>query len=148
MNMPQEVVFYQDVNATVTNARVIIAGRMYPTAQITSVGIAETPVSKVGGWVMIAVGLLTALCFSLSFIPDAVREVRIYTGGYFSSLAILGMVIGFALVAGGIVFISLRKPKYLLRIGVSFMESDALLSPDRRYLESIAAAINAALTRR
>jgi len=55
---------------------------------------------------------------------------------------------GSGLVAGGIVFISLRKPKYMLKIGVSFMESDALLSPDRRYLEAIAAAINTALTRR
>ena len=148
MSIPQEYIYFQDINATVTSQRVIIAGRFYPTANITSVGVTVLPRSNIGGWVMIAVGVLTSLCFLLSFVPDTEREVRTLTGGYFPSLGVIGLGIGLGLIAGGILFMTLRKPKYLLRIGSSYLESDALISPDRGYLEAIAVAINNALPRR
>lgn len=148
MTTPQEYVFFQDVNATVTNQRVIIAGRFYPTANITSVGVIKMPSSNTGGWVMIAVGAITSMCSMVSFLPDSVREIRVLTSGYFTALGIVGLLVGLGLIAGGILFITKRKPKYLLRIGSSYMESDALISPDYAYLNSIAMAINNALPRR
>lgn len=138
-----EYVFYQDTAVLVTNYRVVLFGRTFATNTISSINISEQPANRTPGTVIAATGILLLAC-GILFAAISLNPFENMS----STIAILGVVVGVAMLIGGMVLSSRAKPKVYLWVGGAYGGSDALLFPDRVYAERVAQMIGMAMTRR
>lgn len=132
VSMPsEETVYFTDGRVTITNARAIIGEKTYAMINITSVSMGEIPPNKSLGIALILVGVLGAVCVSM------VGESWIGAG-----------VWALIVVGGGIWALTVPKPKYVVRIGSASGEKNALVSPNREYIQKIVLALNEAIIKR
>jgi len=118
-----EIIFYQDSNVTVTQARFITNSKTYAMRNISSVHIFEIVKSRTLPVLMIVIGIL--LLFS-------------------NDLRIAGIFI--VVVAALILF--LTKNEFSVRISTNSGEANSIISKDRLYIESIVKALNEAIIHR
>lgn len=150
----QETVFYQDEGILITNTRAVFGAKTYSMANITSVSTHFVPANRMPGIIAAIVGgLLTACCGLLAISPLLTLGSSDYSGdtsGIFRSVAVLviGAVIGLLILAGGVALAIMSKPTYVVRIGSTSGEADALASKNKEYIERIVVAMNEAIIKR
>lgn len=125
-----ETTYYSEGDVLITNARVVLGGKTYSMANVTSVAIGTAPANNKPAIAVLVVGALMAAC-SMG-----------------SSQGIVGVIFGLILAGVGIYLLTQAKPNYVVRLGSSSGESDGLISRDRGYIEKIVKAINDAIIRR
>jgi hypothetical protein len=132
-----EQTFYSDSQVHVTNARLIIAGKTYALANITSVEAMKISPSKGGVVWCVILGVIFGF-FGLLLVGDR-----------YSSVAA-----GFMLLLGGFLFVVAffvskgLTPSCALRIASTSGEVDALRDENSSRIERITAAINEAIVSR
>jgi hypothetical protein len=115
-----EVTFYQDINVTVTQSRYVTNSKTYAMRNISSVHIFEIIKSKTLPIVMIIFG-------GLMLLSEASR------------------VLGFILLAIGILILALIKNEFTIRISTNAGEVNSIVSKDRSYVQNIVHALNDAI---
>ncbi|CAN7609148.1 DUF6232 family protein [Caballeronia sp. LjRoot34] len=116
---PNETVFFQRGNVSVTNARFIVPGQTYAMSNVTSIKHVETPPSKLPGWLLIIGGAV--FCFG-----------KIW-------------VLGLLLIAGGAGVLWKAKGKYDVMLQTSSGEVRAFGSTDPGLVREIVMALNEAI---
>jgi hypothetical protein len=116
----KEVVFYQDQQVTVTQARFISQGKTYAMSNISSVSLYEIKRSRGLEVLMIIAGL--------------------------SMLAVDGArMFGLVTLMIAIALFFLLKNSYSVRIQSTSGEADGLISKDSEYVNKIVSAVNEAI---
>ena len=116
----------------VTNAQLVVQGKTYAMANITSVLLGIIPANRGPGIILAILGLVGFVgCVSS---PET-RENGLF-------------VVGLLMVIAGVAWALWEKPKYVVRIGSASGETDALVSPDGGYIRGIVQAINQAIVAR
>jgi hypothetical protein len=118
--LQNEVTFYQDVNVTVTQSRYVTNSKTYAMRNISSVHIFEIVKSKTLPIVMVILG-------GLMLLSDASR------------------ILGFILLAIGILILALIKNEFTVRISTNAGEVNSIVSKDRSYVQNIVNALNDAI---
>ncbi len=138
MSAAKEVTYLQDRNVLVTNTRAIMAGRAFAMANVTSVSISKT--TSYAGIYSLGVGVFGAMG---GFICAASSEPFSF-GALF-----LGIVFCAAFVIlGWLLLSSENRTTYTVIIGSSGGEVNALASKDQAYIQTVVAAVNAAIIQR
>jgi hypothetical protein len=125
----EETTYYQDGQVTISNARAVLGAKTYAMTNITSVTMGEKPANRALGAVLVLAGG-AGLC----------------VGGAGDSSGAL--IVGVLLVIAGIALAILAKPSYIVKIGSAGGESDALIAPDKEYIQKIVNAVNEAIIKR
>jgi hypothetical protein len=118
--LQNEVTFYQDINVTVTQSRYVTNSKTYAMRNISSVHIFEIVKSKILPIVMVILG-------GLMLLSEASR------------------VLGFILLAIGILILVLIKNEFTVRISTNAGEVNSIVSKDRLYVQNIVNALNDAI---
>lgn len=118
--LQNEVTFYQDINVTVTQSRYVTNSKTYAMRNISSVNISEIVKSKTAPVLMIIAGVLMLFA----------NDIRI---------------LGFILLAVGILILALNKNEFTLRISTNAGEVNTIVSKDRLYVQNIVSALNDAI---
>lgn len=124
-----EKVYFQNSEATVTNARAIISGKTYAMSNITSVVMGEIAASY---GVPVVLTLFAAFVWFMG--------VQINESGV--------VVTGIVFVIVGVIWAMALKKQYVVRIGSASGESNALISQDQEYIQKIVNAMNKAIVER
>lgn len=119
-----EQTFLNEGGITVTNTRFIAGGQTYAMSGITSVKTLKHTPSKKGPIVLIILGLLGLAA------PDEAK------------------IIGFLLLAGGIAWLVLNKPKFSVMLSSASGEVEAYTSKDEKFISNVVNAINEAIIAR
>ncbi len=125
----QETVYLRSQDVLVTSARVVIGGKTYASANITSVCLVTILPNQAGGYLLVLAGG----AFFLSGLSG--REVLL-------------MVIGTALLIGALACFAGYKTKFAARIVASSSETDGVWSYDLSYAQRIVDAVNDAIAGR
>lgn len=118
-----EVMFYQDGNVTVSQARFITNSKTYAMRNISSVHIFEIVASRKLPVIMILIGFF--MLFS-----DSAR------------------VAGFIILALGVGILFLIKNEFAVRISTNSGEANSIISKDKAYIQTIVNALNEAIIHR
>ncbi|HTE01458.1 MAG TPA: DUF6232 family protein [Mucilaginibacter sp.] len=118
-----EVVFYQDVNVTVTQSRFVTNSKTYAMRNISSVHIFEIVKSKKFPIILAIIGVF--MLFS-----DAAR------------------VVGFFVLALGALLLFSIKNEFAVRISTNSGETNSIVSKDKMYVQKIVHALNEAIVHR
>ena len=118
--LQNEVTFYQDINVTVTQSRYVTNSKTYAMRNISSVHVFEIVKSKTAPVLMIIAGVLMLFA----------NDIRI---------------LGFILLAVGILILALNKNEFTLRISTNAGEVNTIVSKDRLYVQNIVSALNDAI---
>jgi hypothetical protein len=130
---PHEAVYYQDgTGLTVTSSRVIFGSKTFFLPNLTSLRVAELPAPKFYPSILMAIGVI--IFFS------AIGQINSNPP---SALAGIGLSLPF--IIGSIIWFTLQKPNYCIKLGSFAGEMDLVTSDDRDYLLTIAGAINQAV---
>jgi len=126
-----EVVYFQDLGITITNARAVLGAKSYAMANITSVGMGHTPANRTPGVIVALLGVAFGGCLATA-----------------SDSATGALIFGLVLLLSGVAIAASAKSKYAVRIGSASGESDALSSDDREHIQKIVNALNEAIVKR
>jgi len=127
--MAEETIFLQDGDITITNARAVLGSKTYAMANITSVSTGVIPAKRgVGIFIAILGGVIMISGFA----------------GHSSGWGIFGILI----LAAGIGAAYSQKDSFVVKIGSSSGESDALSSTNKEKVQKIVSAINEAIIKR
>ena len=119
----KEISYHSDETVQVSSTRAVFGAKTYAMANITSVAMHTQPPNRT---LPIMVSLLAFLFFVVGLVYILVGQ-----GG------VVPLIIGIILF-GVTIYLSKRaKRKYIVTIGSASGESQALVSPDRDYIESI-----------
>ena len=118
-----EVMFYQDGNVTVSQARFITNSKTYAMRNISSVHIFEIVASRKLPFIMILIGFF--MLFS-----DSAR------------------IAGFITLALGVGILFLIKNEFSVRISTNSGEANSIVSKDKVYIQTIVNALNEAIIHR
>ena len=124
--MAEEVTFYQQGNATVTSARVILNGTTYALRNVTSVQMRSRGPKLLWPIIIAAITGLVA--------------VSTLVNGNFQVFAVSGAICAFF-----VWIIVSAKTNYVVAMATAGGEVDALSSTDKSSIEAIVAAINNAM---
>lgn len=127
-----EPVFLQDGGAYVSRSRVVLNGVTYPVNAISAVTARRVPKSGTA----LILGILGA-CMSVPFFA--------FDSGAAIFVGILGLLLSGGLVA---IHVWLQRDRYVLVIGTSGMQHQALFAEDAQYVNVVLQAINSALASR
>jgi E3 ubiquitin-protein ligase DOA10 len=131
-----EKIFYQSSNALVTNARVVLKGITYPTANITSVKCVRLVPSNFYFILFLLLFLMIGLGSGLLFLKTRVI------------FFLCSFVVSFALNLYLILEILKNKNTYYLCLGTAGMDKHALKTKTLEEIEPIKNAINDAIVSR
>lgn len=121
-----EEIYFQDDIVTITRARAILGAKTFAMANITSVTMGKIEASITPVLILILIGIVVGICVA-------------------TQNTIVGAVLGALFVAAGIAVAVTSKASYVVKLGSSSGEQDALVSPQREYIEKIVAALNQAI---
>lgn len=119
-----EQTFYENNGVTVTNARFIVPGQTYAMSGVTSVKSLRHDPSKKGPIILIILGLL-----GFAAGKDA-------------------MFVAFLMLAAGIAWLVLNKPKFSVVLNSSSGEAEAMTSKDQGIIQQIVSALNESIIAR
>ncbi len=136
--MQDESVFLNSGNVYVSNARVTIGGKTYSTANITSVEGRVTPPKR-----GCALGLIILGGFVLAGGCMAMLSGQESVGNTLGSFAL-----SLAIIAAGVAWFKALKPTYRVLLASASGQVEALSSKDEELIDSVIAAINAAMVHR
>ncbi len=136
--MQDESVFLNSGNVYVSNARVTIGGTTYATANLTSVEGRVAPPKRGCALALIIFGgiALAGGCMAVLSDPNSV-------GNSLGSCAL-----SVAIIAAGVVWFKALKPTYRVLLASASGQVEALSSKDEELIDSVIAAINAAMVHR
>ncbi len=152
-----EITFYQDQSVFITNTRAVIGGKTYAMANITSVTVGEIAAKRIPGILIAAIGgPLTCCCGVLlsagltsMFAVTLQNQSSSGPAGALGTILNIGfLLVSFLIVVGGVALAIMAKPTYVVKIGSSSGEADALLSKDKEYILKIVNALNDAIVKR
>ena len=130
MEKEKEISFYSDERGVnITNTRAVIGSTTYSMANITSVAMGEKPANRIPGIVIAIFGFIILLI-----------AASLKSSG--------GDIFGVILLLIGISIAVIVKPSYVVRIGSSSGEADAISSNDKEYIQAIVNAMNEAFVKR
>src|SRR5450759_2640248 len=143
----QETVFYRDKYVLVTNARAVLGASTYAMSNITSVTPGVIPANRIWGIVIALLGIfITGGCGLISlfglmwlFGSSSKNMTSALGGNIFIGLFVL---LGLLILGVGLYLAIRAKPTYVVRIGSSSGESDALASKEYPYIFKIVSAMN------
>jgi hypothetical protein len=118
-----ETTFYSMGSCVVTNARAVMANKTYALANVTSVRKEKIPVDYHGAALLIVVGLMVMTIFN-------------------------SMIFGVLLMAGGIAWAVIIRPKYAVKLGSASGEMSGLVSKDQAEIDRIVEAVSEAIIHR
>lgn len=118
----EERIFFEYGDVKVTNARFINGGQTYAMNNITSVKPYEKKPTRVGGIILLAVGI--AIMFNTSFAT------------------------GVLIAAAAAYYLYQQKTIYHILLSTSAGEATALVTYQRDYLNNVIAAVNNAIVHR
>ena len=131
-----ETVYYSDDNVSITNTRAVFSGKTYALANVTSVEMAIKPPEGQGYASVFLLGGGAAIMYGLSGIGSMPVQnilVLIFIGGCVALLSIG----------------TLRaKPSYIVKVSSSSGEANALISPNKQYIQEVVKAVNDAIVKR
>jgi predicted phage tail protein len=136
----EEQNFYSDNAVSVTSARVVMNELTFALRNISSVRTLTVAPSHSLDIILICIGLLIALmglCFG--GVGAGAESGGAIGGGIFI------LIVGVALVAGGIYTYAKKKPTYYVYLGTNAGEQRGISSPDKSYIDAIVKAINEAI---
>jgi hypothetical protein len=134
--MAEERVFLNDHNVFVSNARVVIHGTTYATANITSVAKRVTPANKGCAVLLVAAGVLALVSALASFASATAKDG-------------LPMLIGAAMIlAIGIAWLRSLKPTFHVFLASAAAERQGMSSQDEALVNRVTTAISDAITHR
>jgi hypothetical protein len=126
----EEINYYQDSNVTVTSTRAIFGSKTYAMTNVTSVSLLVVPPEHGPGCLIMIVGaIIIWACSSLSGLE-------------------VGILVGIVAVGLGIWWETTKKPKFVVRVGSSSGETNALIHADREYIQRVVSAVNKAIIER
>lgn len=147
--MPNEKIYYQDPDVTITNARAIFGEKTYSVSNITSVVKGKIK-PFIFHWVILA---LVAIFFLLSGSPlllEAITQIPPATQGELYSLILWSVIVFVALVV--LIFSIWRwskaKPTWVVKVSSASGEIDAFSSKDEARIQSIVTGINQSIIER
>ncbi|UMO86151.1 DUF6232 family protein [Pectobacterium sp. PL64] len=122
----EEIEFYNDGNVSVTNSRFRVGSTTYAMNGVTSVKRGETDPSKVAPIVVALVGL---------------------------AMVFLAATMTFKIIGGVVFLIAIAwfksiHPDYIVFLNSASGESQALSSPDKKYINDVINALNEAIVHR
>lgn len=135
--MREEAVFLSDGNVYVSNARVILNGTTYATANLTSVAKRMTPANTGCATLLIVFGGLTLLIALASF---AARDD--------ASAGIGTLFLALILIGAGILWARSLKPTFHVYLATAAAERPGLSSTDEALIDRVVGAISNALIQR
>lgn len=109
----------------VSSSRISLGGKMYSTANVTTVGTYLIKPRRKAEILLVLFGVVLALFHTIATI-----------------------VIGLILIALGVIKWIYNKPKYSIRLGSASGEAEAIQVPDKEYTNKIVQAINEAIVYR
>ncbi|HWS72430.1 MAG TPA: DUF6232 family protein [Thermoanaerobaculia bacterium] len=134
--MAEERVFLSEGNVYVTNARIVIDGTTYSTANVTSVRKTMTPANRGCALIVIIFGVLAAMSgVALLF-------------GRTSDDAMSSLVMAAVLLLIGIPWFRSMKPIYRVMLASASGERQGLTSPDESLVDRATIAIADAIAYR
>jgi hypothetical protein len=127
MNAP-ETKYFEDEEVAITNTRANLGGDNYQMKNITAVSMVENRTARRWWFLLALAGLIIGVVFLIFY--------RYVTFSVY--LAMLLCIVG-------LVMALTRKKQYCVRIASSGVETNALQSTDRAYVQKIVDAINQAI---
>jgi hypothetical protein len=121
--LSEERVFLSEHNIYVTNARIVIDGTTYSTANITSVRKTITPASTGCATILMILGALAAL----SGLPNIFGDMP--------ERGLPVLFVGLVAVVAGVAIIRSQKATYHVRLASSSGERQALTSRDEAMID-------------
>ena len=125
--MTGEVGIFQDPRIVVTNKRVMLIGKTYAVANVTTVSTSTQSANTAPGALIAILGALVTLGSLISG-----RD------------AIAGVIVGIILIIVGVVYIRAQKDGHTVRISASG-ETNSITSEDGEYIASVFRALNDAI---
>ncbi len=119
-----EQTFLDESGILVTNARFVVPAQTYAMSGVTSVAAIKNVPSKKGPIVLIVIGLI------LMIAGDA------------------GIILGLLALAGGIAWLVLNKPEYIVLLNSASGETRALHSKDEDFISRVIVALNESIIAR
>jgi uncharacterized membrane protein YvbJ len=116
-----EKAFLSTPGATITNTRIIVPGKTYAMAGVTSVHCAEVPAKRGGAILTALIGLL---------------------------LLFANVALGLVILSIGIIWAFTLKDRYAAAVNSASGEIQAVVSTDQAYISSIVQAVNEAIVYR
>lgn len=116
-----ENIFFEYEDVKVTNARFISGSQTYAMSNVTSVKAFEQKPKRIGGIVILIVGL---------------------------AVAINTPVVGLVIAAAAAVYLYMQKTMYHVMLATSGGETSALKTHQREYLDKVVSALNHAIVHR
>lgn len=136
-HMPNEKIYYQDPDVTITNARAIFGHKTYAISNITSVvkGVIEPIVFF---WLILALlalgaGVYGSVILYVSILEGRREDIEIAYGIIFVAVMVLIL---------SILFWRNAKPTWVVKISSASGEVDAFKSTDEARIQSIITGIN------
>lgn len=123
--MADEKTFFEHGDVKVTNARFVTGGQTYAMSNVTSVKTFEKKPSRVGGLVIIALGVAV-------MVPMTSQSIAV----------------GAVIAAGGIFYMLKQKTLYHIMLSTSAGETSALNTHEKEYLSQVVGALNEAIVQR
>lgn len=129
-----EKTFYQDADALVSNARVVMGSKTYALRNITSVNTREIPPNNTLGALLLIIGLFLGV-IHVGVVSSSVGAT-VDPGIIVTSLLMIG--------AGAYQFFT-AKTTHLLLFSTSGNEVQAMASQDKKRIDKISNAVNEAI---
>lgn len=140
----QEVTYYSDeTGVRITSARAILGNNTYSMANISSVGLGAIPANRTPATVATLCGLVM-MFVAIWLAWDSVRDSL-------AVAALLGALFGLPgllMLLWGVRATGTAKPTYVVCLRAAGGETNALLSQNKGYIDSIIQAINEAIVKR
>lgn len=133
-NDKSEAVYWSDENATVTSTRIVIGGKTYATAHVSSVQAVVLKPNWRGPVILLVSGVLMCI-FTIPFMKTLKDDW-------------MCAVVPVLAIMTSLVILALQKKRYATRLAVTSGEVDAFMSPNLEYIQSLAAAISQAIVER
>ncbi len=137
---PNEITFHEGDGVLITSTRIVIGGKTYALAHITSVAMSRIPEDRTVGILFIVAGIvLMAIGFGIALLLRG-STAPIIIGA--------GLVVGLIISIIGIVLAVIAKPSFMARIESSSGEVETIINPDVNHIQKIGRAASDAIIRR
>ncbi len=135
-----EKIYYEDKDVNITNLQAIIMEEIYQITDITSVDLKSKPPNYAIAIFSAVVGAFLMLCGYLFTMDTGNKDAMI--------ILIVMVALGVILVVNGFVVGFTLKKSYIVKICCASIETDAMLSLNKEYIQGIVDSIKQAINER
>jgi uncharacterized protein DUF6232 len=137
---PNDLTFFEGNGVAVTATRLVIGGKTYAMAHITSVRMSRVPADRAAGYLLIIGGIV--------LMTIGLGVALLLRGNLAPLIVAAGLVIGLLVSVIGIVLAVMAKPTFMVRIEAASGEVETIINPDVTYIQKIGRAVSDAIVRR